>query len=667
MERCEDVKERIHREERKDHETRRILKVCGSPLLNSPLSLGRGQRVSTTECQVEMSHSTPYCGRTPYEIDCYPSYFECSDTNAMLIRGENIHVKDGYTVKIYSSKEERKICQSIEILFAKINNGSGNCSLCKTSTTHFCQNCGAWYCSQRCQILDWTRHRASCSISVSFVDTLRDKDSVSRGENQVHFEELAGRLGENACNTNAVKLNENKNKNGRSHAARDIKHSKTSLNERLKIQCSVNHSKLTDESSVRNVSALPVGTSVVSNLRVGMKGACQLQQCLPETKDFGVTIVYPEIRKKFNELYDILLMVFKKTPVNETYEPQVGDTVAAYVQVGIGQYEETWSRARVLAIEKGSYQINFCDLAQVASVKSVYKLPKDLESVPEFGARCTVIGEVNPKFEDFSKGHRFTFVVTSVNELQATCLLYMDTEEIATVVLKEWVPIARERVCLEASLKHAGRGLSEEVKRCLEPELLKESSEQKSEVNEILTDSDLKYIELPLGRTIELLVLHRVDRMLYMCCEFNGDIIQQVHGTMLEVMNNCYESTGDKFYEPKNKELCVAKFEDGVWYRGICLSGIRGAKYKIFFIDFGNTSEVHKNNIRKMSEEFIKIPAIASPCSLKEKFTEKQKRQLDALVEVNKTYEARIVSCDTARNYTIEFPHVTNILKSTEN
>ena len=72
------------------------------------------------------------------------------------------------------------------------------------------------------------------------------------------------------------------------------------------------------------------------------------------------------------------------------------------------------------------------------------------------------------------------------------------------------------------------------------------------------------------------------------------------------------------------------------------------------------------SNIRKMTLDFVELPAVAVLCSVQVPAgmtTEVYKKKMDELVDVNRIYKAHIVSCDGPGSYVIEFPQVTEALK----
>jgi hypothetical protein len=74
-------------------------------------------------------------------------------------------------------------------------------------------------------------------------------------------------------------------------------------------------------------------------------------------------------------------------------------------------------------------------------------------------------------------------------------------------------------------------------------------------------EHDIEYLELPVGQTIDFLVLHKMDGATVMGCEAYGKILAHVHTTMIEEMNNYCNSAPEKSYVPRYSELCLARFE----------------------------------------------------------------------------------------------------------
>ena len=78
-------------------------------------------------------------------------------------------------------------------------------------------------------------------------------------------------------------------------------------------------------------------------------------------------------------------------------------------------------------------------------------------------------------------------------------------------------------------------------------------------------------------------------------------------------LENFNEDTEEKLKQPvKAGTPCVAIFmDDGKWYRAKVDHHIKGNKYLVFFMDYGNFDEVILDDIRKMPSKFLSIDPVA--------------------------------------------------------
>ncbi|XP_040853763.1 RING finger protein 17-like [Ochotona curzoniae] len=88
---------------------------------------------------------------------------------------------------------------------------------------------------------------------------------------------------------------------------------------------------------------------------------------------------------------------------------------------------------------------------------------------------------------------------------------------------------------------------------------------------------------------------------------------------LLKRIEECYESEDGDNLEilcPVQDQACVAKFEDGVWYRAKVtgLPGLREVEVK--YVDFGNTAKITRKEMRKIKDEFLDLPEKAIKCKL---------------------------------------------------
>ncbi|XP_008258182.3 RING finger protein 17 isoform X2 [Oryctolagus cuniculus] len=88
---------------------------------------------------------------------------------------------------------------------------------------------------------------------------------------------------------------------------------------------------------------------------------------------------------------------------------------------------------------------------------------------------------------------------------------------------------------------------------------------------------------------------------------------------LLKTIEEFYKSEDGDNLEilcPVQDQACVAKFEDGVWYRAKVtgLPGFREVEVK--YVDFGNTAKITLKEMRKIKDEFLHPPEKAIKCKL---------------------------------------------------
>uniref|UniRef100_UPI00398E5330 tudor domain-containing protein 15 isoform X2 n=1 Tax=Pristiophorus japonicus TaxID=55135 RepID=UPI00398E5330 len=93
-----------------------------------------------------------------------------------------------------------------------------------------------------------------------------------------------------------------------------------------------------------------------------------------------------------------------------------------------------------------------------------------------------------------------------------------------------------------------------------------------------------------------------------------------VVNTLMTEVNLISKQMQEQKLDLRKTSMCLAKyFEDGQWYRAIARSMQSPAHFKVFFIDYGNTEIVNKNDVVPIPEEakdLILIPMQAVKCCL---------------------------------------------------
>ncbi|XP_037655824.1 RING finger protein 17 [Choloepus didactylus] len=111
---------------------------------------------------------------------------------------------------------------------------------------------------------------------------------------------------------------------------------------------------------------------------------------------------------------------------------------------------------------------------------------------------------------------------------------------------------------------------------------------------------------------------------------------------LLKTIEEFYKSENGENLEilcPVQEQACVAKFEDGVWYRAkvIGLPGHREVEVK--YVDFGNTAKITLKEMRKIKDEFLNPPEKAIKCKLA--YIEPCKRTMQWSKEAKEKFEER--------------------------
>ncbi|XP_064106799.1 tudor domain-containing protein 1-like [Macrobrachium nipponense] len=87
---------------------------------------------------------------------------------------------------------------------------------------------------------------------------------------------------------------------------------------------------------------------------------------------------------------------------------------------------------------------------------------------------------------------------------------------------------------------------------------------------------------------------------------------------MSGLMTQYCESYVGSCYEPRQGEMCLAKFsEDGLWYRAACIEPCL-TSCLLVFVDYGNIEDVRMEDIRQITDTFLELPCIAHHAVLKD-------------------------------------------------
>ena len=89
---------------------------------------------------------------------------------------------------------------------------------------------------------------------------------------------------------------------------------------------------------------------------------------------------------------------------------------------------------------------------------------------------------------------------------------------------------------------------------------------------------------------------------------------------VIDDVNDFYTNLGKEelvLADPTEGQACVAQFsEDESWYRAI-IANITDNQATVTFIDYGNTDVVHMDNLKEVTDDFLKKPPYAIKCRLR--------------------------------------------------
>ena len=120
----------------------------------------------------------------------------------------------------------------------------------------------------------------------------------------------------------------------------------------------------------------------------------------------------------------------------------------------------------------------------------------------------------------------------------------------------------------------------------------------------------------PVDEAVEVTVTHvERDTANFFVQLINSDS-SKLDDLMEEIVSFVSRGSGDsKAKTLKVGDVCLAKYVDEVWYRGKVL-GVDRNGFKVFFVDYGNSDLVAKNDVRQAPEKFLSLPPQAYECEL---------------------------------------------------
>ncbi|KAM6951176.1 tudor domain-containing protein 1 [Aplochiton taeniatus] len=122
--------------------------------------------------------------------------------------------------------------------------------------------------------------------------------------------------------------------------------------------------------------------------------------------------------------------------------------------------------------------------------------------------------------------------------------------------------------------------------------------------------------ELPCeGQAVALVISVMVDPGEFYCYILNPQDLQVLSELGLQVKQHCEAESAP--FSPKVGQPCCALFAgDGAWYRGMVQRRLGEGKASVYFVDYGNTSEVETAQLRAVTPQLLTHPFQAIRCWL---------------------------------------------------
>lgn len=314
-------------------------------------------------------------------------------------------------------------------------------------------------------------------------------------------------------------------------------------------------------------------------------------------------------------------------------------------QMVIAQYtDDNYYRAIVTKVQDDKVAISYIDFGniEITNIKKLKTLSDDLKQLRSCTTKIVL--------KDVSQDVPTTEKVCNY----LSCLLGTQVPLICTF---DGIP-SKDGVYLEL---HDGSCVNTIINEMLALPTPKSADEDKT----CYMMNDINVVSLGnIGETIKVLVLHCIEAGYeYTMCPLDYDLIIHVCGIMPKQTKTYCESS--EFYIPREKELCLALYEDK-WYRATCIS--RSATMtasSVFFIDYGNVEMVDHKNIRLMPKDFITPDALASICNIVNagpidsngKYSSEVENKISTFIVHYATIEVKIVEfVEETGIYKVELP-----------
>ncbi|XP_068054207.1 tudor domain-containing protein 1 isoform X2 [Anomalospiza imberbis] len=494
----------------------------------------------------------------------------------------------------YSSKRAFSICYDKSFLSLLVPPPKGGtCHRCGLFGKLRCSQClQTYYCSADCQKKDWPAHRVVCgplkqNLSNSKINTgvylkeevrlsfavdvvLPDSDCLNKVPLEMKSHLTSG--GDAKVDSPRVSENHSKGSEKKKPEDKDSFHCANSITKFVSLS-------IGDEFS-----------GVVSHIQNPDTFFCQRMQSARQLA---------ELEASLNEYCG-------KIPSSPPFRPAAGNVCCA-------QFTEDnlWYRAAVTAYaSEDTVLVDYMDYGNSDSLPLTRLRPiiPSLMDLPAQAIRCSLAGVKPPLGAWTSEG--ISYMKKLVKDKVLTVKV-VDKESSKSKV--ELTDASGTPVINVSSLLVEGGFAAEELSMAL-PAARGTDVEQ---ANKDTTNKGIcKWIKLTLNQTLSVIVCTVYSPGEFYCQISNSHELLALNSLNKSLSEYCQKTPPDVF-EPENGDPCCAFYsEDGNWYRAVVQNVTSDGRVRVSFVDYGNTEDVPRDNIRQISSSFLKLPFQAIKCWL---------------------------------------------------
>ncbi|XP_072027405.1 uncharacterized protein [Amphiura filiformis] len=312
------------------------------------------------------------------------------------------------------------------------------------------------------------------------------------------------------------------------------------------------------------------------------------------------------------------------------YRPTVGKLVVA-------KYENEWCRAMVESITGATAKVMFYDYGNEETIptNAIRQMPDRIGAMPVLTLHCAVAGIVPSGGKNWSEDS-IQMIKPKVLEQLCQVEVIDNTGDICQVnlivtgdniTIDVQADLIKSTMATEASTTAAnqsptGRRTPDLAIKFPDQEVAAvthqaETRDGSSASSSKPSERTISLPKLPLPssefQAVVVFVNHPGSFFIHIANEENAHAITKLGSDL----NSYYSQPDRQSIMPKEGGLCAAQFsQDNGWYRAKVVGAASHNSAKVLFVDFGNEEVVNHTAIKKLSEEFHKIPVMAQHCCL---------------------------------------------------